>query len=65
MANEIKIGEAIKAIDSAAEFSTIEHDVDTINWITTPIAKEDILAKQVELQAEYDAQDYARKRQKE
>ena len=65
MANEIKIGEAIKAIDSAAEFSTIEHDVDTINWITTPIAKEDILAKQVELQAEYDAQDYARKRQLE
>ena len=65
MANEIKIGEAIKAIDSAAEFSSIEHDVDTINWITAPIAKEDILAKQTELQAEYDALDYSRKREAE
>ena len=62
MANEIKISDAIKAINSTTEFSYKEEDVNTINWITTPIAKEDILAKQSELQAEYDAQDYARKR---
>jgi len=45
------------------------HDIDNceIEWLndTTPISKEDILAKQVELQAEYDAQDYARKRKAE
>ena len=62
MANEIKISDAIKAINSTTEFSYKEEDVNTINWITTPIAKEDILAKQSELQAEYDAQEYARKR---
>ena len=65
MANEIKISDAIKAINSTAEFSYKEEDINTINWITTPIAKEDILAKQTELQAEYDAQDYARKREAE
>ena len=45
------------------------HDIDNceIEWLndTTPISKEDILAKQVELLAEYDAQDYARKRKAE
>jgi len=65
MANEIKISDAIKAINSTTEFSYKEEDVNTINWITTPIAKEDILAKQSELQAEYDAQEYARKRKPE
>ena len=64
MANEIKIGKAIKAINSSANYTFMEDDVDTIEWLdgTTPIAKEDILATQIELQAEYDAQQYARTR---
>jgi proline dehydrogenase len=64
MANEIRISEAIKSLNSSANFTVSANDVDRIWWNddTTPIAKADILAKQVELQADYDAQDYARKR---
>jgi hypothetical protein len=63
----ISIIEAIKAINPIAECTVINEDIDDIIWNdnTTPISKEDILAKQTELQAEYDAQDYARKRQAE
>jgi len=63
----ITISKAIKSINLNAEFSMEENDIDRITWLndTTPISKEDILAKQTELQAEYDAQDYARKRQAE
>jgi len=64
MANEIKIGKAILAINADAKYTFTGDDADTIEWIdgTVPIAKADILTKQAELQAEYDAQDYARKR---
>ena len=64
MANEIKIGKAILAINADAKYTFTGDNADTIQWLdgTTPISKEDILAKQIELQAEYDAQDYARKR---
>jgi len=57
---------AIKAINPSAE-CTVPENVDNIIWHnnTPPIAKADILAKQNELQAEYDAQDYARKRKAE
>ena len=60
----IGIMEAIKAINPIAECTVINEDIDQIIWNdnTTPISKEDILSKQTELQAEYDAQDYARKR---
>jgi hypothetical protein len=61
------IAKAIKAINPTAEFSVNAEDYEQITWLngTTPIAKEDILAKQAELQAEYDALDYARKRKEE
>ena len=69
----IRIGEAILAINPNAGY-TITHekyDLDnpalTIEWLdgTTPISLADLKVKQIELQAEYDAQDYARKRQAE
>jgi hypothetical protein len=64
MANEIKIGKAILAINANAKYTFTGDDADTIQWLdgTVPIAKADILTKQAELQSEYDAQDYARKR---
>ena len=67
MANEIKIGKAILAINADAKYTFTGDNADTIQWLdgTTPISKEDILAKQIELQTEYDAQDYARKRKAE
>ena len=65
MANEIDFGTAIKAINPNAEFVIRNESLDTIEWFnnTPEISKADILAKQTELQAEYDAQDYARKRE--
>jgi len=62
----ISLSKAIKAINSDAQYVAPD-DVDKIIWLngTAPIAKEDILAKQAELQAEYDALDYARKREAE
>ena len=58
---------AIKSINPEAQFSYTEVDgVDVITWYeTTPISDEDINSKLTELQAEYDAQDYARKREAE
>ena len=59
--------EAIKAINPDAKVTVAETgNVDTaeITWLegTTEISKADILAKQTELQAEYDVLDYARAR---
>ena len=58
---------AIKSINPTAKFSYTEVDgVDVITWYeTTPISDEDINSKLTELQTEYDAQDYARKRKAE
>jgi hypothetical protein len=63
----IPIVDAILAIKSDAKVVVRGDDVDGIEWIDgeTPISKSDILAKQTELQSEYDAQDYARNRQAE
>ena len=59
----IKIAQAIKAINPIAEYKYNNEDIDTIEWVnTSPISKADILAKQAELQAEYDALEYARAR---
>jgi len=60
----IKLARAIKAINPDAAFTFNDDDLDTIQWNegTTPISKADILAKQVELQTEYDNKDYARAR---
>ena len=61
------IAQSIKAINQLAQFSVVAEDLDRITWLngTTPISKEDIEAKQAELQAEYDALDYSRNRAKE
>ena len=63
MADDINILQAVLAIDSTAQVTVYPDG--TMKWNTTPIAEEDILAKQTELQAEYAAQDYARKRKAE
>ena len=55
---------AILAINPDAKVSINAEDFEQITWHdgTTPISKADIQAKQTELQAEHDAQAYARSR---
>ena len=55
---------AILSINPNAEVSVSGDDINTIVWEngTTPIPKADIEAKMVELQAEYDANQYQRDR---
>tara|TARA_Y100000114_G_C11679010_1_gene287662 strand:- start:21 stop:332 length:312 start_codon:yes stop_codon:yes gene_type:complete len=67
MANNIPLSQAIKSINPDAAFKYNEEDIDSIEWLndTTPISKTDILAKQTELQAEYDAEEWKRNRQAE
>ena len=56
--------EAIKKINSSAECTVHNDDTSKIDWLngTTPIPKADIEAKMVEVQADYDAKEYQRKR---
>jgi hypothetical protein len=62
----IDLATAILAINPSAKVIIYEEDINTIDWgETTPISNEDILAKQAELQAEYDAKQYQRDREKE
>ena len=63
----INITSAILAINPKAEVSIIENDIKQITWHgdTTPIAEADILAKQAELQADYEAKEYQRNRASE
>jgi len=58
---------AILKINPNAEFTNTGDDIDSIIWLndTTPISKADIEAKMVEVQADYDANQYQRDRQKE
>ena len=58
------IEEAILKINPNAEFAVSNNDINKITWNhgTTPIPKADIEAKMVEVQADYDAKDYQRKR---
>jgi hypothetical protein len=62
--NDIKIAYTILQINPTAVFSISGDDVNKIEWLegTTPISNEDILAKQIELQADYDAKQYQRDR---
>ena len=55
---------AILKINPNAEVSVSDDDVNKIEWHngTTPIPKVDIEAKMVEVQAEYDANQYQRDR---
>jgi len=62
------IAKAILAIKSDAQVSVSNDDINTIIWHvgnSTNITNQQILDKQAELQAEYDAQEYARNRQAE
>lgn len=58
---------AILKINPTAQFSINANDINQIIWLngTTPIAKKLILEKVAELQAEYEATQYQRDRQKE
>ena len=58
------IANSILAINSDAQFSVNAEDVKQITWHndTTPISEADILAKQKELQADYEAKEYQRDR---
>ena len=60
----INVTDAIFKINPNAEFVIRENNVDQITWLngTTPISKDDIEAKMVEVQAEYDANQYQRDR---
>src|SRR5210317_1086291 len=55
---------AIKKINPNAEVSVGNDSLDNITWLngTTPIPKADIEAKMIEVQAEYDANQYQRDR---
>ena len=59
------IAKSIKAINPNAEFSVNAEDYNQITWLngTTPIAIDNIKAKQAELQKEYDNNKYQRDRE--
>ena len=60
--------DAIVAIKADAQVTVIEEDIDNIDWLDgnpTNITKEQILAKQTELQTEYDALAWKRNRKAE
>jgi len=63
----IDIIKAILAINPSAEVSVNAEDFEQITWHngTAVISKEDIQAKQAELQTEYDAKKYQRDRAEE
>jgi len=63
----IDIISAILAINPDAKASVNAEDFEQITWYdgTAPISKADIQTKQAELQADYDAKEYQRKREKE
>ena len=61
------IVKAIKKINPNAQCGITGGDINSIEWRegTTPISKADIEAKMVEVQAEYDAEEWKRNRQAE
>ena len=64
----IDIATAILAIKSDAQVSVSRDDINRITWHDdnpTGITNEQILAKQAELQTDYDAKEYQRKRKAE
>ena len=63
----ISISEAILAINPSAEVTVNAEDFEQITWLngTPEISKEDIQAKQVELQTEYNNKKYQRDRANE
>ena len=62
----MSIFKAIMKINPEADFTYTDDDINKIVWMngTTPIPKADIEPKMVEVQAEYDALEYSRNREK-
>ena len=60
----MNIHKAIKAINSSAEFTCQDENIDTIKWMdgTSEISKSDIKTKIAELQTAYDNNKYQRDR---
>tara|TARA_R100000231_G_scaffold97069_2_gene72579 strand:+ start:606 stop:905 length:300 start_codon:yes stop_codon:yes gene_type:complete len=64
----IKFSTALMQLKPGAKWNMWNQDYATIEWLSDDITKptkDEILAKQAELQAAYDAKEYARKRAKE
>jgi len=63
----IDMAKAIHAINPSAQFKYSGNDFSTLTWLngTTPISQADIETKQAELQADFDALEWKRNRQKE
>ena len=61
------IHKAIHKINPDATFQILDNDTDKITWTegTTPIPKTEIESKLIEVQAEYDAEEWKRNRQAE
>jgi len=61
------ISKAIQLINPNADVTVVNNDINKITWHngTTPIPKADIEANMVEVQAEYDAEEWKRNRQAE
>ncbi len=61
------IANSILAINANAKFTVYAEDASAVVWLesTTPISEADILAKQAELQADYEAKEYQRNRASE
>ena len=59
--------DTILKINPNAKFTLTDNDINSIEWLegTTPIPVADIEAKMVEVQAEYDAEEWKRNRQSE
>ena len=67
MANNISIGQALNALAPNCNFGVGDEDINQIHWnADNPLpqpSNEDIVAKQAELQIEYDAKEYQRQRE--
>ena len=64
----IKFSTALMQLKPNAKWNMWNQDYETIEWLSDDITKptkDEILAKQAEMQTAYDAQEYARKREKE
>jgi len=61
------LDKAILTINPNAEFTILANDINQITWVngTTPITANEILAKQQELIAEYNSNQYQRDRAKD
>ena len=67
MNNGLKISKAIQKINPDAQFAVHNNSIDQIIWVdgTSPISKSDIETKMIEVQTEYDAEEWKRNRKAE